>query len=62
MSHEDEDESAQTQLYDSMAWLAPVAKATDLPADAQELQLCYVQDEERIYQFLDGAWGLALDD
>jgi len=55
---EDEDPSdAKTQLYTEMKWLPPVASVADLPtADVTEGTYCFVDAEQRVYEFVGGEW------
>ena len=47
----------ETILYDDETWLKPVEAATDLPlVDVVENSVCYVHDENKIYQFISGVW------
>jgi len=47
----------ETVLYENDTWLKPVEAATDLPVvDVADGSVCYVHDENRIYQFVSGVW------
>ncbi|MBW1879134.1 MAG: hypothetical protein JRJ84_12285 [Deltaproteobacteria bacterium] len=55
---EDEDPSdAKTQLYSDLHWLAPVDSVADLATDGVlEGTLCFVDAEQRVYEFVGGEW------
>lgn len=46
---------AHTERYEDL-WLPPVPTAAELPPEAREGQMCFVQDEEVTYAFHHGTW------
>jgi len=55
---EEEDPSdAKTQLYSEMKWLPPAHSVADLPTEeVPEGTFCFVDDEQRVYEFVGGEW------
>jgi hypothetical protein len=49
--------TSNTQPFDEMAWLSPVARVGDLPREGvREGTMCFVDVENAVYQFRDGVW------
>ena len=48
-------ETAPTVKYESL-WLPPVQDEASLPVLAADGQLCFVQDRDEVYVFLQGRW------
>lgn len=48
-------EDPQTQQFEDF-WLPPVEKVENLPATANDGQMCFVKTEGRVYAYQQGAW------
>lgn len=48
-------ESAPTVKYESL-WLPPVPDEASLPKLAADGQLCFVQDRDEVFVYMDGRW------
>lgn len=49
---------SRTELYENL-WLKPVERVEELPAAANEGQICFVTGEGRTYAFREGQWIVA---
>jgi hypothetical protein len=54
---DEESDDDTTQHYSDMRWVTPVNSVADLPTEGvEEGALCFVDAEQRIYQFVGGEW------
>jgi len=53
-------ESAPTVKYESL-WLPPVPDEASLPQLAADGQLCFVQDRDEVFVYLNGRWQALRD-
>lgn len=53
-------ESAPTVKYESL-WLPPVPDEASLPHLAADGQLCFVQDRDEVFVYLNGRWQALRD-
>lgn len=51
----------ETIKFDEVRWLPPAESIDNLPADASDGSLCYVQAEDAVYRQVNGIWVLGAD-